>query len=248
MSLIQTADRADVLPPGMIRKIIGASAPNGWLLCDGAEQACNSFERLFDAIVPNVDNIGLGTKVGDFTTDFGTDDKLDLVTHGFANGDIVHVASAGTIPAGLLVSTKYFVINQTANDFELSLTLGGSAVDITDDGTGTHSVYDMFQLPDMRGRLSMGLDDMGTGEGAAGLVTDAQADLIGGTLGAEDHPLITAELAAHTHSVAAAAVDISAGGAAQHPGNANTASGSAGSGTAHNNMQPTFALNVIIKT
>ena len=33
----------------------------------------------------------------------------------------------------------YYVINSTNNEFELSLTSGGSVVDITDNGTGTHT-------------------------------------------------------------------------------------------------------------
>lgn len=76
-----------------------------------------------------------------FTTDFATDDKLDITAHGFVDGERVHVTtSAADLPAGLSINTNYFVINKTANDFELSTTLGGSAVDITDDGSGTHTL------------------------------------------------------------------------------------------------------------
>lgn len=77
----------------------------------------------------------------DFTTDFGVDDKLDITGHGFQNGERVHTTTSGVHPAGLNADIIYFVINKTTDDFELSLTLGGSAIDIADDGTGTHTVH-----------------------------------------------------------------------------------------------------------
>ena len=46
-------------------------------------------------------------------------------------------AGSGTLPAGLSLATTYYVISYTASTGELqvSATAGGSAVDITDDGT-----------------------------------------------------------------------------------------------------------------
>jgi len=76
-----------------------------------------------------------------FTTDFATDDKLDLTAHGFANDDRLTVESSGSLPAGLSAGVLYYVVNKTANDFELALTSGGAAVDITSDGSGTHKVF-----------------------------------------------------------------------------------------------------------
>ena len=70
---------------------------------------------------------------------FTTDDKLDITSHGFLNDDRIMVTSSSQdLPAGLDSATVYYVINKTTNDFELSLTSSGSAVDITDNGTGTH--------------------------------------------------------------------------------------------------------------
>jgi hypothetical protein len=89
-------------------------------------------------------NSSFNVKVGDVTTDFATDDKIDLASHGFTNGMAVNFSSAGTLPAGLSADTIYYVINKTDNDFEVSTTRGGSAVDITDDGTGTHSVFGVY--------------------------------------------------------------------------------------------------------
>lgn len=73
---------------------------------------------------------------------FTADDTTDLLTaaaHGLANGDIVLIDGAGTLPGGLTTNTRYFVINSTTDTFKLSLTLGGTAIDLTTDGTGAMS-------------------------------------------------------------------------------------------------------------
>lgn len=72
-----------------------------------------------------------------FTTDFTTD-YLTSTAHGLSNGDRIMVYSSTTLPASLASSTVYFVINKTADTFQVSLTSGGSAVNLTDNGTGTH--------------------------------------------------------------------------------------------------------------
>ena len=70
-----------------------------------------------------------------------TSDIITSAAHGLVNGDIVTVASSTTLPAGLSADTEYFVIEKTTDTFKLSLTSGGSAIDITDTGTGTHTWY-----------------------------------------------------------------------------------------------------------
>jgi hypothetical protein len=65
--------------------------------------------------------------------------------HGYTNGTRVRVSSAGALPAGLSAGTDYYVIAAAANTFQLSAAPGGAAVDVTTDGTGTHSVQ---QVPD----------------------------------------------------------------------------------------------------
>ncbi|WP_310381849.1 BspA family leucine-rich repeat surface protein [Flavobacterium sp.] len=63
-------------------------------------------------------------------------DTVTLNAHGLANGTkIAFVTIVST--TGIAVRTTYFVINATANTFQLSLTLGGSVVALTTDGTGT---------------------------------------------------------------------------------------------------------------
>lgn len=73
-----------------------------------------------------------------FTADAGTD-FVTCTNHGFSNNDIVQVVnSGGALPAGLSASTNYYVINKTANTFQLSSSSGGSAINITDVGSGTN--------------------------------------------------------------------------------------------------------------
>lgn len=68
--------------------------------------------------------------------------KITENAHGLANNTRVRLSTDGTLPAPLAVDTDYYIINAGANDFELSITEGGSAVDITDTGSGgaTHTV------------------------------------------------------------------------------------------------------------
>lgn len=72
-----------------------------------------------------------------------TSDLITSVAHGLIAGDRIRVSSAGTLPAGLSAATNYFVIASglTADAFKVSATSGGSAVDITDTGTGVHTWF-----------------------------------------------------------------------------------------------------------
>ena len=111
-----------------------------------------------------------------------------------------------------------------------------------------------FNLPDLRGRLVAGQDDMGgsSANRLTGQSGGVDGDVLGDTGGAETHTLTVSELAAHTHST----YDLWN----QHAGNPqspppyevqNTSGGTTGStggDSAHNNVQPTIILNYIIKT
>lgn len=66
-------------------------------------------------------------------------DVLNGTAHGYSNDEQVILSTTTTLPAGLSDSVYYWVVNATANTFQVSLTKGGTAVDITDTGTGTHT-------------------------------------------------------------------------------------------------------------
>ncbi len=86
-----------------------------------------------------ISSVSLASGSGNvFTTTFGSD-QFDDVSHGLLAGDkIVLETSGGDLPSGVIIDQVYFVINPNANDFQVSLLVGGSAVALSDDGTGTH--------------------------------------------------------------------------------------------------------------
>lgn len=132
-------------------------------------------------------------------------------------------------------------------------------------GTGDGSTT--FNLPDLRGRVVAGQDDMGGS--SANRLTGASGGVNGDTLGAsggdEGHQLTEAELAAHTHGAGSYQGSIPTSGIDEEPGtifstqsnkepngytsfSTTGSSGSTGSNSEHNNVQPTFILNYVIKT
>lgn len=77
-----------------------------------------------------------------FTADDSTD-ELTIAAE-YHTGDLVRVSTTGTLPAGLAVSTNYWVIAVTATEIKLATSLEnallGTAIDITDTGSGTHTI------------------------------------------------------------------------------------------------------------
>jgi microcystin-dependent protein len=103
-------------------------------------------------------------------------------------------------------------------------------------------------LPDARGRVTIGLDNMG-GLSANNVVNE-NADTLGGSGGEERHALTSAENGAHTHltNIYTSGGSVSANIAGPSAvGNVNITTSSSGSGEAHNTMQPWIAVNKIIK-
>jgi hypothetical protein len=68
------------------------------------------------------------------TTGEADDNTFTKTTHGLSNGNLV-LLSALTGGAGLVTGRPYFVIGSTASTFQLSTSVGGSAVDFTTDAT-----------------------------------------------------------------------------------------------------------------
>lgn len=78
-----------------------------------------------------------------FTTanvNFGTD-VITITAHEFDDNDFVSFTSSDTLPAGLVINTYYNIISKTTNTFQISATRGGAAIDITDEGVGTHTAH-----------------------------------------------------------------------------------------------------------
>lgn len=61
-------------------------------------------------------------------------DKILRVAHGLVNTDKI-VFVGGTPPGGITEGTVYFVVNKTTDDFQVSATSGGAAIDLTAQAT-----------------------------------------------------------------------------------------------------------------
>jgi hypothetical protein len=70
------------------------------------------------------------------------DDYLTCNGHGLKTHDQVVVAnSGGALPTGLAASTRYFVRDVSKNKFRLATIPDGGSIDLTTDGTGTNTFY-----------------------------------------------------------------------------------------------------------
>lgn len=255
--------------PGMVMPYVALTAPTGWLFAYGQAVSRSTYSALFSAIV---------STVGTFTTTIAAPAVATKTSHPFRTGDQVYLTTTGALPTGLTANTIYYIHVIDANTFHFSTTQANSfaATYITTTGTqsGTHTIvycpYGLgdgsttFNIPDLRGRVAAGKDDMGGTP--ANLLTLAQTQGVrgynlGNTGGEQGHQITTAELASHAHNTAPTTSDgnIVGGGAGGSAASlaqtgaafriySNVNGGSTGSDTAHNNIQPTLIVNYIIKT
>lgn len=75
-------------------------------------------------------------------TAIASTDTITSPAHGFNNNDILVVRTVlnATFPSGITDGTSYYVVNKSTDDYQLSLTLGGAAIDITGSGAITAAV------------------------------------------------------------------------------------------------------------
>lgn len=101
-----------------------------------------------------------------------------------------------------------------------------------------------FNLPDFKGRSPVGV-----GQGAETSEGDTTGTdrTLADKMGYEEHTLVTAELAAHTHTSEERVLGPAASGAGTAAGSsAINATSSTGGDTAHNNMSPGLAIHFMI--
>lgn len=173
----------------------------------------------------------------------GTNSQVPTAQGGMPTGSMLPFAGASE-PTGWLLCAGQAVSRTTyAALFAVISTAWGVG-----DGSTT------FNLPDMRGRVPAGKDNMGGT--AASRLTTGGSGVNGATLGAvggtETHTLTLAQMPAHSHTVTGASASTGGGAVDQRSTGTNTGTApttaSQGSGAAHNNTQPTAVVNYIIKT
>ncbi len=123
---------------------------------------------------------------------------------------------------------------------EIYFNLYSSIGDTYGSGNGSET----FNVPDLRGRMMLGADNMGGV--SANRVQSEQADNLGGSSGEENHQLLLDELpsrnAYDNHSTRGQG---DSGGSFSYVHNLNTST--IGNNQPHNNMPPYITVNYIIK-
>lgn len=205
---------------------------------------------------------GAGAKTGDMVFRLVPDAKSGWIK---SDGRTIGNASSSATSRANADTETLFKQLWTAHDNTLLPIQDSSGNATTRGGSAAADFAANKRLPtvDMSGYVPAGLDNMsGTGRD---VVTNANADTLGKTMGAEKHTLIEAETAEHDHGVtqtphghpgSSVAATVLAGGGAgglgtagayvgQVPGvnvaaaNANVTINNAGGSDPHNNMQPT---------
>lgn len=180
----------------------------------------------------------------DAAVDWGAGTKTIFCTLPAVSGAVIgeiKIYAGDTAPAGWLFCYGQAISRTTyATLFAVCSTTYGVG-----DGSTT------FNVPDLRGRVVAGQDDMGgsSANRLTGVTGSVNGDTLGGTGGAETHTLVTAEMPAHTHAITYSNSDTGSGNntfAGNGSNNSQLTTTSAGGGGAHNNVQPTIILNYMI--
>jgi microcystin-dependent protein len=246
-----TSETSIQLPSGLMAPYGGASAPSGWLLCDGSAVSRTTFAALFTAIgttwgtgdgsttfnVPNMLGrvpVGAGSAgsyaqtVGSAAVTTATDQITIAANDEIKTGTALVYTTSGTAIGGLTAGNTYFAIVVDSTHIKLASSVAnavaGTAIDLTTQGTGNHT-----------------------------FTHNLTARTLGAYGGEEAHALTTAEMPAHTHPLPDTMVGVNAvtgsqtnrGGSNPQDFYANTLS--TGGSSAHNNMPSYAAVTMIIK-
>jgi hypothetical protein len=120
-----------------------------WYLVNGrtpGEATDHAFISEGDALFneEGTDPIASGSEavIGAFTVTIASPAVFSSAAHGLVVGDALYFTTTGALPTGLSLATPYYVISAglDADHFEVSATLGGSAVNTSGTQSGAHTV------------------------------------------------------------------------------------------------------------
>lgn len=245
---------------GEVKMYAGLVLPDGFLWCNGAAVSTllpGGYPDLALAIVgsfnnttPTTLNTALVANGSDtLTINFGTAPTVGDVLI-FSNVDTYFGL---TIPPGSPnpFLALYVVATPTGTTYKVSETPGGAP--LVGISAGTIDCLSSFQLPDLRGRVGAGRDNMGGTDANRLTTVSNDGDILGVQGGAETHTLSTAQIPSHAHDNTVFGLGDSAGSfgysiiGGSKSGSMGANTGSAGGGSAHNNLQPFQIVNYIIR-
>jgi microcystin-dependent protein len=227
---------ASAIPPGVIWEYGAASAPTGWLLCDGSAVSRATYSALFGIISTTFG-------VGDGSTTFNLPDHRGRVGIGSGTGDAADATAHALGSKGGTETHTLTLAQMAAHDHG-----GVSGGPSTNTTTGPSPNISDSTTPGLTGANTVQLPNAGT----AGTVVNPGSLLIGSQWGTSISAGVTGysqtllSTTSHQHTSAAHTHDL-----ANHThtmsSHTHTIS-SAGSGNAHPNQQPFLTVNYIIKT
>ena len=65
---------------------------------------------------------------------------INITGHPYVNDQTIDFTTSGTLPDPIALNTDYYIVNATANDFQISTSKGGAPLGLNDQGTGTHTI------------------------------------------------------------------------------------------------------------
>lgn len=242
-SAVQGEVAGGSVPAGTVSAFAGASAPGGWLLCNGAAVSRTTYDALFAVV-------GTTYGAGDGSTTFnlpnlkgrvpvGLDaSQVEFDALGEIGGEKMHTLTTAEMPVhghGIdhthsMTHTHPMSHSHTASASSISHshsgTTGSSVVPASFSNTDGVSNTDYIRAgSDTTGRYSNNVSGSG-----------------------HTHSFSTSSYN-HTHSITVDSFNGNTGSssASSTGGASSTTSGNTGSGTGHNNIQPYITLNYIIK-